>query len=88
MPRALLTTARQTASAGRGHGAGVPAAAAETGSRVWPRVLPLTSGAGRCQAGRPAIGWEEGSNPNCLLYLANQGSRLIAGCEPRCLGGV
>lgn len=31
-----------------------------------------------------AIGWEEGSNPNCLLYLANQGSRWIAGWELRC----
>lgn len=34
------------------------------------------------------IGWEEGSNLNCLLYLPNQGSRLIAGSEQRCLGGV
>lgn len=56
--------------------------------RFWPRVLPLTSGACCCQAGRPAIGWEEGSNLNWLLYLANQGSRLIAGSEQRCLGGV
>lgn len=34
------------------------------------------------------IGWEEGSNPTCPLYLANQGSRSIAGSKQRCLGGV
>lgn len=33
---------------------------------------------------RAAIGWEEGSHPTCLLYLANQGSRWIAGWERRC----
>lgn len=50
--------------------------------------FPLRLGACCCQAGWPAIGWEEGSNLNCLLYLPNQGSRLIAGSEQRYLGGV
>lgn len=56
--------------------------------RSRPRSFPAHQGACCCQAGRPPIGWEEGRNPNCLLYLSNQGSRWIAGSERRCLGGV
>lgn len=75
---------RLTSSFCRAHGAVCPRPLSGSG-RVY---FPFHQGARCCQAGRPAIGWEEGSNLNCLLYLANQGSRLTAGSERRCLGGV
>lgn len=90
LPRALFATASQL----------LQSAGPDCPGPACPRPLqkpvlgsgrvsfPWHQGARRCQAGRPAIGWEEGSNPNCLLYLANQGSRLIAGSQRRCLGGV
>lgn len=61
---------------GRARGPGPPG----IGSQV-----PAAACTSRCirgpglSAGRRAIGWEEGSNLNCLLYSPNQGSPLIAG---------
>ena len=90
LPRALLAVASQLLqSVGPGvRGAACPQPLQKPVLGSGRVSFPLHQGARRCQAGRPAIGWEEGSNPNCLLYLANQGSRLIAGSQRRCLGGV
>ena len=58
LPRALLAVASQLLqSVGPGvRGVGVPAATPETGSGLWPRVLPLTSGCPPL-SGRPAGDW-------------------------------